>query len=170
MKLRFLIPFFALFFLLSCGDDPVSPEAENDNQSHGQEEGSKVVPDDENSDNENGNGGNSDSEHGSETCDDCDEDDEDVFEPEETDNTADDIVIRQLTLTQIRQIQAMIRIRRWNRMMQTRNLMTMPIAIPKTMTQTPNQAMTTPIPAAIPAKKRNWRSFCLTTAAKFTKR
>ena len=90
MKLRFLIPFFALFFLLSCGDDPVSPEAENDNQSHGQEEGGKVVPDDENSDNENGNGGKSDSEHGSETCDDCDEDDEDVFEPEETDNTADD--------------------------------------------------------------------------------
>jgi len=52
MKLRFLIPVFALFFILSCGDDPVSSEF-NDEDQQTIKNDENVLPDDENSENGN---------------------------------------------------------------------------------------------------------------------
>ena len=56
MKLKFLIPVFALLFILSCGDDPILPETDLDNEASDNSE--NIVPDDGNS--ENGNDSDSD--------------------------------------------------------------------------------------------------------------
>ena len=57
MKLRSLIPVFALFFILSCGDDPVSYEF-NDEDQQAIENDENVPHDDENSESGNDSDGN----------------------------------------------------------------------------------------------------------------
>ena len=66
MKLKFLLPVFALFFILSCGDDPVLPETDLDSEASDNNE--NIVPDNENS--ENGNDSDSDTDTDSEKTDD----------------------------------------------------------------------------------------------------
>lgn len=59
MKLRFLIPVFALLFLLiSCGDDPVISETDTDDSAETQDESENVPHDDENSESGNDSDGN----------------------------------------------------------------------------------------------------------------
>ena len=48
MKLRFLIPVFALLFILSCGDDPILPQTDTDNLAETQDESENSLNDDEN--------------------------------------------------------------------------------------------------------------------------
>lgn len=66
MKLKFLLPVFALLFILSCGDDPVLPETDLDSEASDNNE--NIVPDNENS--ENGNDSDSDTDTDSEKTDD----------------------------------------------------------------------------------------------------
>jgi AAA ATPase containing von Willebrand factor type A (vWA) domain len=67
MKLRFFIPVFALFFILSCGDDPISDEF-NDEDQQTIENDENSQPDDGNS--ENGNDSDSDTDTDSDKTDD----------------------------------------------------------------------------------------------------
>ena len=67
MKLRFFIPVFALFFILSCGDDPISDEF-NDEDQQTIENDENSQPDDGNS--ENGNDSDSDTDSDSDKTDD----------------------------------------------------------------------------------------------------
>ena len=48
MKLRFLIPVFALLFIISCGDDPILPQTDTDNLAETQDESENSLNDDEN--------------------------------------------------------------------------------------------------------------------------
>ena len=60
MKLRFLIPVFAFLFILSCGDDPISPDEFNDEDQQTIENDENVPHDDENSESGNDSDGNTD--------------------------------------------------------------------------------------------------------------
>ena len=63
MKLRFLIPVFALLFLLSCGDDPISSDEFNDEDQQAIENDENVPHDDENSAGGNDSDSNTDTTH-----------------------------------------------------------------------------------------------------------
>lgn len=63
MKLRFLIPVFAFLFILSCGDDPISPDEFNDEDHQAIENDENVPHDDENSESGNDSDGNTDTTH-----------------------------------------------------------------------------------------------------------
>lgn len=59
MKLKFLLPFFALIFILSCGDDPDDFVSNDDDSIYGTQDDDNNLPDAENS----GNGEQNDSEN-----------------------------------------------------------------------------------------------------------
>ena len=104
MKLKFLLPVFALLFILSCGDDPVLPETDLDSEASDNNE--NIVPDNENSENGNDSDTDSNSEKTDDNADSTDDsgdsqpdkdandtdpaDDSENNTPEDNDTAADD--------------------------------------------------------------------------------